>query len=284
MALVALGIGEGDEVIVPDFTMAACGFAVSYTGAKVVTVDCGHDLCIDVDKIESKITRRTKAIMPVHIYGRLCDMKRIREVADFHNLYVIEDACEAQGAVNNSLADITCYSFFKNKIINAEEGGMCTTNDQYLAQRMNYLKNMAFDPMHTYFHGDIGFNYRMSDAQALLALQSLHDYDKNNKKRWQIKKWYDEMIGEEKRLDAVWVYPIFSMIPHKIVQSIPGARYYFKPLSSMPMWQQEVGFNAQMFGMMGCYLPVHPSMTKKDVLRIGKILDELSLPHHTPVT
>jgi perosamine synthetase len=278
----ACNIGWGDEVIVPDFTMAACGFAVSYTGADVVTVDCGLDLCIDVDQIERKITRRTKAIMAVHIYGRLCDMKRIREIADRHNLIVIEDACEAQGAVKQSLADITCYSFFKNKIIHGEEGGMCTTDNKYYADRMNYLKNMTFDPSHSYYHNEIGFNYRMPDSQAKMILKSLKDYPKNNKRRWAIKGWYDELLKQNKELSAVWVYPIFSTNPLKIVQTISGARFYFKPLSSMPMWKQETGENAFINSLFGCYLPVSETMRRKDVEEIVRKLDELSVPHHTP--
>lgn len=279
----ACGITYGDEVIVPDFTMAACGFSVSYTGADVVTVDCGPDLCIDVSKIEQKITLRTRAIMAVHIYGRLCDMKALREIADKYKLFLIEDACEAQGAIHNSLADITCYSFYKNKIVHAEEGGMCTTNNKYFADRMNYLKNMAFDTLHSYYHGEIGYNYRMSDAQAKLALESLRKYEKNAKKRWEIKRLYDKLLGEEKQLSAVWVYPIYSNRPSIIVNNIPGARYFFKPLSSMPMWLQQGGENALMQSLFGCYLPVNEDMTKKDVEKIVKQLDELTKPHHTPL-
>jgi perosamine synthetase len=144
LALLAIGVGKGDEVIIPDFTMAACGFAVSYTGAKPVFVDCDDSLCMDWKLIEKKITKKTKAIMVVHIYGVLCNMKEILKIAKKHKLKVIEDACEVQGAVYKSKADITCYSFYENKIIHAEEGGMCTTDNKQYADRMNYLKNMAF--------------------------------------------------------------------------------------------------------------------------------------------
>ena len=129
LALIAMGVKKDDEVIVPDFTMAACGFAVNYCGAKVVTVDCKNDLTIDETLIEEKITKKTKAIMPVHIYGRLCNMKAINNIAKKHGLKVIEDACEAQGA-DTGHADITCYSLYKNKIIAGEEGGIVTTNSK----------------------------------------------------------------------------------------------------------------------------------------------------------
>lgn len=274
LALLAIGVGEGDEVIVPDFTMAACGFAVSYTGARVVTVDCDDSLCIDWTKIERKITRRTKAIMPVHIYGRMCNMEEIMKIARRHNLRVIEDACEVHGMVKNSQADITCYSFFKNKIIHAEEGGMCTTNNAYYAQRMEYLKNMAFDTLHSYYHGEIGYNYRMADSQAKMALKSLKSYKKNIKRRWEIKKLYDKHFGEEKELDTVWVYPINCNNPTKIVSNVPQARYFFKPLSTMPMWRQETGSNALFRSLYGCYLMVGENMTDKEVLEICKKVDE----------
>lgn len=227
LGLLAFSIGKGDEVICPDFTMAACGFAISYTGANPVFVDCDDRLCMDPSLIESKITKKTKAIMVVHIYGRLCDMKAILKIAKKHKLKVIEDACEAQGAVYKSKADITCYSFYENKIIHAEEGGMCTTDNKKYAERINYLKNMAFDPEHTYFHEEIGYNYRMPNAQAKLALKSLEQYPKENKRR---RKLELEYYGEN-TLDAVWVLPFLG-------RPIEGreCRKFFKPLSTFPMY------------------------------------------------
>jgi dTDP-4-amino-4,6-dideoxygalactose transaminase len=260
LALMAIGVGPRDEVIVPDFTMVACGFAVAYTGAKVVTVDCGDDLNINPDLIESKITKKTKAIMAVHIYGRLCDMNKILKIAKKHKLKVIEDACEAQGAVYKSKADITCYSFYKNKIIHAEEGGICTTDNQDYAKRMNYLKNMAFGDSHNYFHKEIGYNYRLADSQAELALESLRDYPENNKLRrlWEYK--LNELVPTDKR-DAVWVYN-FEMtneftrdIQMDYLESIGyPVRYYFKPLSTMPMFKQEVGPKALIASQRGLYI------------------------------
>jgi len=223
LALLALGIGSGDEVIIPDFTMAACGFAVSYTGATPVFVDCDDTLCIDPKLIEAKITAKTKAIMAVHIYGRLCNMKEIMRIAKKHRLKVIEDACEAQGAVYKSKADITCYSFYENKIIHAEEGGIATTDNRKYAERMNYLKNMAFGTKHDYYHEEIGFNYRMPNSQAKLALKSLKNYPKENSRRRRIER---EEYGKN-WLDAVWVLP-FPMDG--------GDRKFFKPLSTFPMY------------------------------------------------
>ncbi len=239
LALLAIGIKNSDEVIIPDFTMVACGFAVSYCGAKPVFVDCDDTLCIDPSLIEAKITTKTKAIMAVHIYGRLCDMKEILRIAKKHKLKVIEDACEAQGAVYKSKADITCYSFYENKIIHAEEGGICTTDNKKYADRMNYLKNMAFGDKHDYFHEEIGYNYRMPNSQAILALKSLKNYPKENKRRRKLEKEFNSFIKSKKR-DAVWVLDYeanFSNIydfPYSFAHY--ETRSFFKPLSSFPMY------------------------------------------------
>lgn len=272
LALLACGIGRGDEVIVPDFTMGACGFAVKYTGAKPVFVDCGDDLCIDVEKIEEKITNKTVAIMPVHIYGRLCNMEKILELATKYGLYIIEDACEAQGAVYQSQADITCYSFYINKIIPAEEGGMCTTDSELLAKRMNYLKNMAFTPEHDYVHNDIGYNYRLANSQAKFVLGGLAMINEIQQMRFRVQNWYDKYIKEEYKRPprkVVWVYDIKVPNKDEMVKKLNeqgvNARHSFKPLSTMPMWKQKVGKNALKYSKEIMYLPVSPLMTEEMV-------------------
>lgn len=265
LALVALGITQGDEVIVPDFTMSACGFAVSYTGAKVVTVDCDETLNIDVKKIEEKITSKTKAIMAVHIYGRLCNMPEIIRIAKKYNLAVVEDASEAHGAVYNSQADITCYSFYKNKIIHAEEGGICTTDNKKLHDKMQYLKNMAFGDDHDYFHTAIGFNYRMPESTAIQVLDSLEKYPENKMKRLAVECMFDKYsryISKGKR-DAVWVYDVIGKKPDN-----SHTRAFFKPLSTMPMWKQEVGRNALYYSQNGFYYNVSPEMTEEEIKEI----------------
>lgn len=262
VSLVALGIGKGDEVIVPDFTMAACGFAVSYTGAKVVTVDCKEDLTIDEAQIEAKISKKTKAIMPVHIYGQLCNMDEIYRIAKKHNLFVIEDACEAQGVIYQSKADVTCYSFYKNKIIHAEEGGMVTTDNEEIASKIKYLKNMAFNPDHTYYHAEIGFNYRMPESQALMALKSLKDYKKNVEKRFEIVSFFEKHLGEEFDGWAPWVFP--SSLEYKPQHFELGVRKFFTPLSMMPMWKQKTGERAKAIHNR-CYFIINPYQFEKDV-------------------
>ena len=242
LALLALGIGKGMEIILPDFTMASCGFAVSYTGAIPIFVDCDDTLNIDTKLIEAKITSKTRAIMGVDIYGRLCNWKEIHRIAKKHNLFVIEDAAECQIPKEDykSKADITCYSFYENKIIHAEEGGMCTTDNKKYADRINYLKNMAFGPEpHDYFHKDIGYNYRMPNSQAKLALESLKNYPQENKRRREIERKFDKVFDETKvakmpKRDAVWVYDYI----YKGIES-PSTRPFFKPLSTFPMWKNK---------------------------------------------
>lgn len=185
LALIGLGIGKGDEVILPTFTMIASAFAVCYTGAKPVFVDADKDSWnIDVNKIEEKITPRTKAIMPVHIFGKMCDMDAIKTLAEKYNLYIIEDAAEAHGATyhgkkSGSFSDIAAFSFFANKNITTGEGGMVITNNKEVYDRARYFKNVCFplDGPRNYQHNDIGYNYRMSNVVAAIGLAQVEKAD-----------------------------------------------------------------------------------------------------------
>ena len=185
LSLVSLGIGKGDEVIIPTFTMIASAFAVCYTGAKPVFVDADKDTWnIDVTKIEEKINSRTKAIMPVHIFGKMCDMDAIVTLAQKYNLYIIEDAAEAHGAEYKgkkagSFSDIAAFSFFANKNITTGEGGMVVTNNEELYLRAKYFKNVCFPIIggRNYTHDDIGYNYRMSNVVAAIGLAQVEKAD-----------------------------------------------------------------------------------------------------------
>lgn len=178
LALVAAGVGKGAEVIMPDFTMIASAAAVAYVGARPVFVDAERETWnIDALQIEERINSRTSAIMVVHIYGHACAMDEIRKVARKYNLLIVEDAAEAHGAEyqgkrTGSLGDIAAFSFFANKIVSTGEGGMVLTNNDELAQRCRYFKNLCF-PLNrdrTYLHEHVGFNYRMSNLHAALGL------------------------------------------------------------------------------------------------------------------
>ncbi len=204
LALVALGIGKGDEVIIPSFTMIATAFAVCYTGAVPVFVDADRKTWnIDVEKIEEKITSRTKAIMPVHIFGNPCDMARIREIADIHGLFVVEDAAEAHGAEINgkkvgSFSDIAAFSFFANKNLTTGEGGMCVTDNEEYADKCRYYKNMCFKLRgpRDYLHEDIGFNYRMSNLHAALGLAQTEKAQEYRDRRIENNRLYKEYLSD----------------------------------------------------------------------------------------
>ncbi|GHV81050.1 GDP-perosamine synthase [Spirochaetia bacterium] len=185
LMLVAAGIGKGDEVILPTFTMAASAFAVCYTGAMPVFVDADKDTWnIDVNKIEEKITSKTKAIMPVHIFGNPCNMSVIQEIAKKHKLLILDDAAEAHGAEymgikTGMLADLTSFSFFANKNLTTGEGGMVVTNNTDYYNKLRYFKNVCFplDAPRVYQHADIGFNYRMSNIHAAIGLAQVEKAD-----------------------------------------------------------------------------------------------------------
>lgn len=180
-ALLALGIGSGDEVIIPDFTMVACLFAVLYVGATPVFVDADADTWnMDVSQIEEKITKKTKAVMVVHIYGHPVDMTPVKKLAKKHGLKIIEDAAEAHGATYKGksvgcLGDVGCFSFYGNKILTTGEGGMVVTNNKKIYDQSRYYKNLCFslDGPRDYLHHELGFNYRMTNVAAAIGLAQL---------------------------------------------------------------------------------------------------------------
>lgn len=252
LALASLGIGEGDEVIVPEFTMIACAWAVTYLGAKPVFVDCGDDLLIDKNLIEGKITPKTRAIMPVHIYGRVCDMDSINAIAKKHNLYVVEDCAEAHGATLNgakagSLGDLGCFSLYRNKIISSQEGGIVTTNSKELYEIMQDIKSMSFGKEHNYLHKRIGFNFRMPNATAKLALKSLSNVERELRRRARAVQKMRELykFNEITRPEGsvYWVYDfLFDSERERNAQirAFAGlSRHFFKPMSMQPMYLDE---------------------------------------------
>lgn len=204
LALLALGIGPGDEVIIPDFTMIASAFAVCYTGARPVFVDADPATWnIDVTKIADQITPRTRAVMAVHIFGNPCAMDQILALAQEHGLYVVEDAAEAHGAEFKgkkigSWSDVAAFSFFANKNITTGEGGMVVTNDSHFFDQARYYRNMCFplDGNRNYFHQDLGFNYRLSNVQAAIGLAQVEKADLYRELRIKNGKLYRELLAE----------------------------------------------------------------------------------------
>ncbi|MFE7567048.1 DegT/DnrJ/EryC1/StrS family aminotransferase [Streptomyces sp. NPDC057539] len=274
LALRALGVGPGDEVIVPEFTMIATAWAVTYTGATPVFVDCGDDLNIDVSLIEEKITPRTKVIMPVHIYGRRCDMDRIMELAHEYNLRVVEDSAEAHGV--RPVADIACFSLFANKIITAGEGGICLTDDQRLADQMAHLRAMAFTKDHSFLHKKLAYNFRMTSMQAAVALAQTERLDTILETRREIERRYDEGLSGIDGItlmpprDVLWMYDLRAERREELRDFLADqgieTRVFFKPMSRQPGYLHPdwPSLKASRFSEDGFYLPTHTGLTEDD--------------------
>lgn len=179
LALAALDVEPGDEIIVPSLTFIATSNAVKYCGATAVFADCDPETwCISVESIERMITPRTVGILPVHLYGHPADMKAIRDLADLHGLWVVEDAAEAFGADVEgrrvgAWGEAATFSFFGNKIITTGEGGMVTTCDDRLADKMRLLRGQGFDANKRYWHNVIGYNYRMTNVAAAIGVAQM---------------------------------------------------------------------------------------------------------------
>ena len=213
LALKALGIGKGDEVIVPTLTFVATANAVTYCNAKPVFVDSHPEYwCIDPEKIEEKITKDTKAIIVVHLYGHPCDLDWIMDIAKDRELYVIEDCAEAHGAEYKgkkvgSFGDIACFSFYGNKIITTGEGGMCITNNEEFAEKMRILRDHGMSKHKKYWHEVVGFNYRMTNLQAAIGVAQLKKLDEFVEKKRQIAKWYAEELKELEDRGLITLHP-----------------------------------------------------------------------------
>lgn len=203
LALTALGVGKGDEVIIPDFTMISSALAVCGTGAVPVFVDADADTWnISPREVEKLITPHTKAIMAVHIFGTPCDMAALEEIASRYNVALMEDAAEAHGATfqgrkAGALSRIAGFSFFANKNITTGEGGMVVTDDDALADACRYYKNVCFplDAPRTYLHEDLGFNYRMSNLHAALGLAQTEKAEEYRRLRVEHGHMYRERLA-----------------------------------------------------------------------------------------
>jgi perosamine synthetase len=202
LALLALEIGPGDEVIVPTLTFVATSNAVRYVGATPVMIDAEPVTWnMDPDLIEAAITPRTRAIIVVHLYGHPVEMDRILTIASRHGLKVIEDAAEATGAtyrgqVVGSMGDISTFSLFGNKVITTGEGGLVTTNDAALAATVRLLKEQGMDPARRYWHPVVGYNYRMTNIAAAIGLAQVEMIDWHISRRIEIAGWYmHELAG-----------------------------------------------------------------------------------------
>lgn len=212
MALVALGIGPGDEVVIPDFTLIVSANTVIQAGARPVLVDADPKTwCLDPARLEEKVSPRTRAVMPVHMYGHPCDMPAILEIARRHGLKIIEDCAEAHGAEIagrkvGSFGDAACFSFYGNKILTTGEGGMVLCSDPALAEKMRLLRNQAFE--HPRFvHREMGFNYRLTNVQAAIGLAQTERVEEKVEKKREIARWYAEAFAGSEDVGLPWEAP-----------------------------------------------------------------------------
>jgi perosamine synthetase len=191
LAVASLKLGANDEVILPTFTIISCLQAVLYAGAKPVLVDAdARTWCMDVKQVAQKITSRTRAIMPVHIYGHPVDMDPLLELANKNHLAIVEDAAETHGATYKgrrcgSFGEVSCFSFYANKIVTTGEGGMILTDDDSYNSHLRSLRNLCFQKERRFYHTELGHNYRMTNLQAAIGLAQIEHIEKAiAHKRW----------------------------------------------------------------------------------------------------
>lgn len=219
LALVALGIGPGDEVIVPSLTYIASANAITYTGATPVFADVRADTwCIDPDHVSALVTPRTRAILPVHLYGTPCDMGALQEIATRHGLAIVEDAAEApfaswNGTPTGGLGTIGTFSFFGNKILSSGEGGAVTTNDTALASRLRLLRGQGMDPNRRYYFPIVGYNYRLTNVAGALLCAQLDRRHELVLRRRRLFDTYDRLFRQDDRFELQTVPPLASRAP-----------------------------------------------------------------------
>lgn len=202
IAVATLDLQPGDEVIMPSFTIISCAQAVTNHRGLPVLVDCDPETwCMDVSQVAARITPRTRAIMSVHIYGHPVDMDPLRELAQKHGLVIIEDAAEAHGGEYKGrkcggLGDISCFSFYANKIITTGEGGMVLTNDKTQAERLRSLRNLCFKKERRFYHTELGNNYRLTNMQAAIGVAQIERIEESvQKKRWMAAAYAEQLGG-----------------------------------------------------------------------------------------
>ncbi|MBI5151199.1 MAG: DegT/DnrJ/EryC1/StrS family aminotransferase [Candidatus Pacebacteria bacterium] len=307
LALATLGIGAGDEIIIPDLTIISCAFAALYVGAKPVLVDVDLKTGnIDPLKIEKCITPRTKAIMVVHLYGQAADMDPIMKIARKHNLRVIEDAAEAHGATYKgkkvgSIGDIGCFSFYGNKIITTGEGGMILMHDDVLYEKASLLMNLSHKHGRRFYHEELGFNMRMTNMQAALGCAGLlHVKESIEKKIW-MAQHYRELLSDIPWIElpqmmpyaesVFWMYTILlkSNAPIKraecmnLLQALGvETRTYFYPLHLQPVLVRRFSYDQSMYPIStdlserGLYLPSGLALTEEQIRAVSEKMHSIA--------
>ncbi len=300
LAVAALGITSGDEVIMPSFTIISCAAAVVRSGAIPVLVDSDPlTWNMEISQIEKRVTSRTKAIMVVHIYGLPVDMDPLLEIARKHKLKVIEDAAEMHGQTYKgepcgSFGDISTFSFYPNKHITTGEGGMVLTNDKAIADHCRSLRNLCFKPEKRFVHDELGFNFRMTNLQAALGLAQLERLDVFIARKREMGRFYSERLASLRGIqlpvlktvyadNIFWVYPIVLMdeIPFDAEQAMKslaslsiGSRPFFYPMHLQPVftgkgWYKNESYPvAEKIANRGFYIPSGLALTSDQMSRV----------------
>lgn len=300
VAVQALGIGEGDEVIMPTFTIISCAMAVTKVGAVPVLVDSDlHTWNMNIDEVEAKITARTKAIMIVHLYGLPVEVDQILVLAKKYDLKVIEDAAEMHGQTYNgkscgSFGDISTFSFYPNKHITTGEGGMIVTDDEELAERCRMLRNLCFRKDIRYVHDEISDNYRFTNLQAAVGLAQLERLDEFVARKRAMGKYYTERLKDIDRLilpiektdyadNIYWVYGVVLdrgiQADNKAIQKLLaeegiGSRTFFWCMHEQPIYQRQGLFadetypDAEYLARKGFYIPSGLALTEEQMDRV----------------
>lgn len=300
LALLAHGIKSGDEVIIPDLTFVATANAVSYIGAKVISVDVDENsLCISPESIERAITPKTKAIIPVHLYGHPAKMHEINKIAKKYDIFVVEDAAEAHGAELNGikiggLGDAGVFSFYGNKNITTGEGGIVTTNNKHLYERMCFLRDHAMSSNKRYWHTEVGFNYRMTNLQAALGVAQLERIDSILAKKKDVFDWYFSNLSkvhgvklnyqEANARNVYWTVCLEvigfkekdrdCLIDNLKIRNI-DSRPFFYLISDLPMYEKSFNPSASKIYQRGINLPSYFDITKEQVDYICNQIVEL---------
>ncbi len=307
LALVSLGIGPGDEVILPSFSIIALANSVLYTGATPVFVDSELKTWnMDPGKIEEKITSRTKAIIAMHTYGCPADMDSINEIARKHNLKVVEDAAESHGATykgrpTGGLGNVSAFSFYANKIITTGEGGMVLTDDDKIAEKARLLRNHAFTKPR-FVHHEIGYNYRMTNIQAAIGVAQLENADKLVKMRQENARLYNEELKDVKGIttppdcpngtNVYWMYGVLvdkeefgigkDEVMRLLAKSGIETRSFFYPMHMQPVFKEmpdidcsgDYSVSEQLYEQ-GFYLPSSSHLTPEQIRMICDTLKSL---------
>ncbi len=301
LALIALGIGPGDEVIVPTLTFVASANTVVYTGAKPVFVDSHPKTWnLDPNAVEAAITPRTKAIMAVHLYGHPADMDALKDICERHNLKLIEDAAEAHGACYNgmrvgSFGDVSCFSFYGNKIVTTGEGGMIVTPHREIAEKCRILRDHGMSPERRYWHPVLGYNYRMTNLQAALGVAQMERIDGILEAKRRIAEQYhkalagipgiEPLVEPPKAWSVYWLYSILvdearlgmnrDALSAFLKERGVDTRPVFPVLHKQPIYMTGQSLPvAEDISARGLSLPSDPTLNASEIAHIAKALRE----------